>query len=96
VPNIIEINSLSVLWSIAQPFQTTRTLNAAIYGEIAFGATPATILIVTAELPAFVVTASLAPDSTIPIGSLINHFAPNTEIPDDTLVISRLNLMAHI
>lgn len=94
VPDIIQIDSLNVMWSIAQPLKPARAVSAAIYGAITFGSNPGTTLIITAEYPAFIITAALAPGSTIPIGAMINHFAPNTEIPDDTLVISQLNLLA--
>ena len=92
IPEILKLDSLALTWLVESPFKSDqRDVSCALVGllhvaEVGFN--------LYAEWPGFQVSGALAPGSIIRLGALLKYFAPNIPLPDDSLLITQLALLA--
>ena len=91
IPNLFQINKLSLIWLVESPFKSKeRRISCELAGQLQIADVRFNLY---AEWPDFYMSGGLALGSSIKLGALLKHFIPDIPAPDDSLVITELLLL---
>ena len=90
------IASLNLHWLLDAPFRAAqRQMTTEIAGQLRIGTGNSAVFInLFAQTPDFMLAGQLAPGSVIKLGALLAHFIPGIPEPNDSLLVTQLDLFA--
>ena len=93
IPGFLELLNISLRFFVTNPLQPQSSNITANFAATFLVADEFDVM-VSINLPALTIHAYLAPGDTIPIVKLFEHFVGQIPLPDDSMTITKLDLLA--